>query len=415
MAAMRVLDVFRSRRVLVIALLGFSSGLPYHLTGQTLLAWLTDEGLSLEAMAAFAAVGLPFTVKWLWAPLLDRYRLPFLGRRRGWLLVLQLALAAGIVVMGAVDPRDQPGWMVLAALGVSLISASQDIVVDAFNTDTLHVEERGAGGAMYVTGYRAGMLLSGAAALALADHLPWQTIYTLFAALVGVGVIGTLLAEEPPEGEATRPPRLVDAIARPFLALVRQDRIVVVLAFVALYKFGEHWTNQMMMPFLKREIGFGNKEVASFYHLLGFAGILLGGVVGGGLVARIGVRRCLIWFGALQASTNLAWAMMAWTDRSIVLLAAAVIVDNVTTMMGTAAFVAYLMSRCERSYSATQYAVLTSVSSVGSRVFGVLAGALVATAGWPVFWLCTALIAIPAITLVRWLPFDDRPAGTSGA
>jgi MFS transporter, PAT family, beta-lactamase induction signal transducer AmpG len=401
--------------VLVIALLGFSSGLPYHLTGQTLIAWLTDEGLSLEAIAAFAAVGLPFTVKWLWAPLLDRYRLPFLGRRRGWLLVSQLALAAGIVAMGAVDPREAPGAMVLAALLVSFLAASQDIVVDAFNTDTLRAEERGAGGAMYVTGYRAGMLLSGFAALALADHLPWQTIYMLFAGLLGVGVIGTLLADEPPEGEATRPPRLLDAIRGPFRALARQDGIVLVLCFVALYKFGEHWTNQMMMPFLKREIGFRNQEVATFYHLLGFAGILLGGVVGGGLVARLGVRRCLIWFGALQASTNLAWAVMASTDRSIALLAAAVLVDNVTTMMGTAAFVAYLMSRCDRSYSATQYAVLTSVSSVGSRVFGVVAGKLVAAAGWPVFWVCTALIAVPALALVRWIPLDERPAGTSGA
>jgi PAT family beta-lactamase induction signal transducer AmpG len=406
---MRVLDVFRRRRVLVIALLGFSSGLPLHLTGQTLLAWLTDDGLSVEAIAAFAAVGLPYTVKWLWAPLLDRYRMPLLGRRRGWLLVLQIALAGGIAVMGTVDPRVEPGWMVLAALLVAFLSASQDVVVDAFNTDTLAVEERGAGGAMYVTGYRAGMLLSGAAALALADHLTWQAIYLLFAALLGVGVIGTLLAEEPAEPAGLRPPRLIDAIGRPFLALVRQDRILLVLGFVALYKFGEHWTTQMMMPFLKREVGFGNKEVATFYHLLGFAGILLGGVLGGGLVARIGVRRCLIWFGALQASTNLAWAAMALTERSIPLLAAAVLVDNVTTMMGTAAFVAYLMSRCERSYSATQYAVLTSLSSVGSRVFGFAAGALVATAGWPVFWVCTAVIAIPAIVMVRWLP------GTTGA
>jgi PAT family beta-lactamase induction signal transducer AmpG len=403
---MRVLDVFRSRRVLVIALLGFASGLPLHLTGQTLAAWLTDEGLSLQAIGAFAAVGLPYTVKWLWAPLLDRYRLPFLGRRRGWLLVLQLALAAAIALMGSFDPRAAPETMAHVAVLVAFLAASQDIVVDAFNTDTLRVEERGAGGALYVTGYRAGMLLSGAAALALADTLPWRTIYLLFAGLLVVaGVTGTLLAAEPPEGEH-RPPRLLDAVVRPFVALVRTDRIVVVLLFVALYKFGEHWTNQMIMPFLKREIGFANREVATVYHLLGFAGILAGSLVGGGLVARLGVKRCLIAFGALQASTNLAWMAMALTDRSPVLFAAAVLVDNVTTMMGTAAFVAYLMSRCDRSYSATQYAVLTSVSSVGSRVFGVLAGMLVATAGWPVFWLCTALVAIPALLLVRWLPFD---------
>lgn len=411
---MRVLGVFRQSRVLVIALLGFSSGLPLHLTGQTLIAWMTDEGISLEAIAAFAAVGLPYTLKWVWAPFFDRFAVPFLGRRRGWLLVLQLALAAAIAVMGSMDPRAAPGALALAALVVAILSASQDIVVDAFNTDTLHVEERGAGSAMYVTGYRAGMLISGFVALALAGSLSWQTIYTIFAALMGLGVLGTLLATEPVE-PAERPARFQEAIVRPLIALIRQRRILVVLAFVALYKFGEHLTNLMVLPFLKKEVGFTWPEIATLYHLLGFGGILVGGLVGGGLVARLGVKRCLIAFGLLQASTNLAWAVLAVTDRSMVLLGAAVLVDNVTTMMGTAAFLAYLMSRCDRSVSATQYALLTSLSSVGWRVFGFLAGAVVTAAGWPVFWICTALIAIPAIALVRWLPFDEGPAGTSGA
>lgn len=406
---MRALDVFRSRRVLVIALLGFSSGLPLYLTGQTLIAWMTDEGVSLETIGAFAAVGLPYTVKWLWAPVFDLFALPLLGRRRGWLLVLQLALAGAILAMGSVDPGDEPLALVIAALAVAFLSASQDIVVDAFNTDSLAPEERGAGGAMYVTGYRAGMLTSGALALALAGTLPWDRIYALFAALMGLGVLGTLLAREPAE-PAGRPRSFEQAISRPFLALIRQRRILVILAFVALYKLGEHLTNLMVLPFLKKDVGFSWSEIATLYHLVGFAGILVGGLIGGGLVARLGVKRCLVAFGALQASTNLAWAVLAVTERSTPLMAAAVLIDNLTTMMGTAAFVAYLMSRCDRAFSATQYALLTSLSSVGWRVFGKWAGEAAAALGWPAFWVGTMLVAIPALVLVRWLPFEERIA-----
>jgi PAT family beta-lactamase induction signal transducer AmpG len=177
---------------------------------------------------------------------------------------------------------------------------------------------------------------------------------------------------------------------------------------VALYKFGEHQTNQMVLPFLKNQVGFTWKEIATLYHLLGFVGILIGGTVGAGLVARVGVRRCLVWFGILQASTNLAWAALALTDRSVPLFAAAVLVDNVTTMMGTAAFVAYLMSRCDRAVSATQYAILTSLSSVSFRVFGFLGPLVIGAVGWAGFWVGTALVAIPALVLVAWLPFEER-------
>ena len=196
---MRPASVFRSRRVLVIALLGFSSGLPLLLTGQTLTAWMTAEGVSLKSIGVFSLVGLPYTFKWGWAPLLDRYRLPFLGRRRGWLLVLQLALMAAIGFMGSIDPRAEPALLAAAAVAVAFLSASQDVVIDAFNADTLEPEERAAGGATYLTGYRAAMLVSGALALALADHTSWQAIYWSFSALMVIGLAGTLIAREPPE------------------------------------------------------------------------------------------------------------------------------------------------------------------------------------------------------------------------
>jgi PAT family beta-lactamase induction signal transducer AmpG len=405
----RPFDVVRSRRVLVIALLGFSSGLPLLLTGQTLTAWMTDEGVSLKAIGVFSLVGLPYTFKWAWAPLLDRYRLPFLGRRRGWLLVLQLALMGAIAVMGAVDPRTEPALLAAAAVAVAFLSASQDVVIDAFNADSLHPDERAAGGATYLVGYRGAMLVSGALALALADRVAWQAIYWSFAGLMVIGLVGTLVAREPGEAES-RPASLAEAVWRPVVQLLRQPAVGVVLAFVALFKFGDHVALHLAIPFLKSGAGFSFATIALLYHLCGFAGTLAGGVFAGPLVVRVGLRRALVLFGALQAVTNLSWAALAAAEGSRALLVAAVVSDNLANAIGSAAFVAYLMSRCDRAYSATQFALLTSLSSIGGRVFTFAGAALQAEAGWAAVWLATAAVAIPALVLVRFLPIAPAPA-----
>jgi PAT family beta-lactamase induction signal transducer AmpG len=410
--SVRLLDVFRSRRVLVIALLGFSSGLPLLLTGQTLFAWMAEEGVALTAIGALSLVGLPYTFKWVWAPLLDRFRLPFLGRRRGWLLLFQLGLIGGIAVLGSLDPRTQPAGLAVAALVVAFLSASLDVVVDAFNTDTLRAEERAAGGAMYVSSYRAAMLVAGALALALADHLTWRAIYAAFAALMGLGLVGTLVAREPPES-ADRPASLVEAVRRPLVGLLRQPSAATVLVFVALFKFGDHIALALVIPFLKTGAGFSFTAIAALYHLVGFAGTTAGGIFGGGLAARLGLRKCLVLFGALQACANLGWAVMAMADRSMALLAAVVLLDNAANAMGTVAFVAYLMSRCDRAVSATQYAILTSLSSVGGRLFGFAGAALAAAAGWPILWLASVAVAAPALLLVGRLPMEERAGARS--
>jgi PAT family beta-lactamase induction signal transducer AmpG len=403
----RFLDVFRSRRVLVIALLGFSSGLPYLLTAQTFSAWLTAEGVSLEAIGAAASVGLVYNLKWAWAPLLDRFRWPFLGRRRGWLLVLQLALAAAIALMGSLSPHDQPEALALAAVVVAVLSASQDVVVDAFNADTLHPEERAAGGGMYVTGYRTAMLIAGTLALVLADHVEWRAIYGGLAALMGLGVVGTLLASEPAESEPA--PTLADAFWRPFAMLLTQPRVLVVLGFVAFYRISEQLTLTMLIPYLSRDLGFTFTEIALEYKLLGFAGLAAGGVLGGALVARLGLARCLLAFGVLQAATNLLWAALALFDRSLVALGAAVVVDHLANAMGAGAFVAFLMARTDRAASATQMALLTALSSLIGRTIGVASGVVIAHVGWSGFWVATALASLPALALVPFLPRDrDR-------
>lgn len=393
----------------MLALLGFSSGVPLLLTGQTLAAWMSVADVDLTTIGAYSLVALPYTFKWAWAPLVDRYRWPFLGRRRGWLLVLQLALAVAIAAMGLCDPRAAPVTLALLAATVAFLSATQDIVVDAFTADTLRPDERAAGSALYVGSYRAAMLVTGAASLRLAEVVPWRYLYGGCAALMLVGVVGTFLAEEPPEADR-RPPTLWAAVVRPLASLLRQRAIAIVLLFVATFRFGEHLVLQLLVPFLRDGVGFTFADIALLYQLVGFAGTVAGGLAGGWLVPRLGLRRSLAWFGAAGASANVAWALLTVTGPSWPALVAAVLVDAVTSSMAATAFVAYLLSRCEPAVSATQYAILTSVSSVGARFLGFAAALVALHAGWAVLWLVTAAVALPALVLVRWLPLDEPAA-----
>jgi MFS transporter, PAT family, beta-lactamase induction signal transducer AmpG len=375
------LAIFRSRRMLVLFLFGFSSGLPLYLTGQTLQAWLTSAGVPLAEIAAFSTVGLAYTLKFTWAPLLDRYALPFLGRRRGWVMVTQCALVAAIVTMGLVDPVEQPRLLFVLAVIVAALSASQDIVLDAYNADLLSPEERAAGGAIYIIGYRVAMLVTGTLALALADYIPWSIIYPVIASMLLIGVVGTLIAEEPraPERPAAT---IVQAVYLPFVELFKRLGVggaVGVLGFVALYKFGDSFAQTLLITFFKRGAGFQWLEIAAINKFVGFAGIFVGGLAAGSLVARFGLRNMLVGFGVMQAMTNLLYALLAATGPSYGLFGAAVLCDNLTGAMGTAAFVAFLMSVCSPAVSATQFALLTSLSSLGQRVFGPLADDVVTT------------------------------------
>jgi PAT family beta-lactamase induction signal transducer AmpG len=399
---------YRARRVRVLALLGFSSGVPLLLTGQTLAAWMKVEDVDLTTIGYFSLVALPYNFKWAWAPLIDRYRLPFLGRRRGWLLVLQVALIATIAAMGAVDPRASPAALAALAVAVTFLAASQDIVINAFTADTLRPDERAAGSALYVGTFKAAMLVTGAASLRLADVVPWRFIYGGCAALMLIGVLGTLLAEEPAEA-ADRPPSLAAALWTPLARLLRQPRIAVVLGFVATFTFGEQLVRHLAVPFLD-DTGYSLVEMADFYHVVGFAGTVVGGVLGGWAVPRIGLRRALLWFGAAGAATNLCWALLAAAPPSWAALAAAAIADNVASSAAAVAFVAYLMTRCDPAVSATQYALLTSLSSLGGRLLGFAGALLVDAAGWTALWLATTAAILPALVLVRWLPVADaRP------
>jgi len=389
----------------VLFLLGFSSGLPNLLTSQTLAAWMTQVHVKLDRIADMSLVGLAYFLKFLWAPLFDRYRLPFLGRRRGWCLVLQIALIAAIVRMGIIDPISEPLWLAGFAIAIAFLSASQDVIIDAYKADLLAPHERAAGSAAYVFGYRFSWVVSGTVALIMADHTSWNVIYGVMAVSMLLGVVGTLLADEPVV-PATPPRTLASAVIRPFLEFFERlgwRSALLVLAFAGLYRFGDYFADVLIIPFLKDSAGFAWTEIGLIHKFLGLGGTLVGGLAAGSLVARFGLRRTLLTFGVLAALTNLLYMWLAITGKSYVIFCVAVALDQISTALVTTAFLAVLMGVCSPAVSATQFALLTALSSVGKRVFGPLADNVVDAVGWNGFFVVTAMMSIPGVVLAWWV------------
>jgi MFS transporter, PAT family, beta-lactamase induction signal transducer AmpG len=397
-----LLGVFRGRRIFLLLLLGFSSGLPLALTGATLQAWLTVSGVDLTTIGMFALVGQPYTYKFLWAPLMDRFTIPLLGRRRGWLVLTQLGLLATIAWMGTLVPERSPWLLAGLALVVAFLSASQDIVFDAYRTDVLGAQERGAGAAVSVLGYRIAMLVSGGLALILADEwLGWRGTYWLMAALMLVGVAATWAAQEP-----SAPPRaphtLEQAVREPLGEYFGRDGAWILLALIVLYKLGDAFAGSLSTAFLIRGPGFSLTEVGVVNKWLGVIATIAGALAGGALMARLRLYRSLVLFGVLQAVTNLGYMLLALAGKSYVLMIAAVAAENLCGGMGTAAFVALLMAMCERRHSATQYALLSALAALGRVYVGPAAGAMAQSLGWPEFFFATFLIALPGVAMLVW-------------
>ncbi|MFH0899165.1 MAG: MFS transporter [Pseudomonadota bacterium] len=393
--------------------LGFSSGLPLTLTGQTLSAWMTDEHVDLKTIGAFSLVGLAYSFKWIWSCVFDRFSLPWLGRRRGWILLLQLGLAASIAAMGCVNPRTTPGMMVATAILTALFSASLDVVVDAHRADLLSSAERAAGTAAYVMGYRTGILLAGTLALILADLVRWSVVYWLIAGLMAMTTITAALAEEPTttttqdfQGSAPSA-SFFGIIARALHQLFAKKAAVFVLLFVVLYKFGDSYAAPLFTPFVLDHLGFSKTELALFNKAIGFGGTVLGAAAGAALATRHGLARMLVCFGILQAATNLLFSALAVVGKSYGLFVAAIFIDNTANSLGTAVFLAFLLTLTEKSVSATQYALLTALSSVGQRFFGWSTGYVVASVGWAGFYATTALLALPGLLLIPFVPIDE--------
>ncbi|MGE3677074.1 MAG: MFS transporter [Burkholderiales bacterium] len=403
MTAAAYAQVFRSRKILVLLFLGFSSGLPLALTAGTLQAWLAAEQVSIVAIGWFALVGQPYTYKFLWAPFMDRYALPFLGRRRGWLLVTQVALAAAIAFMGTIKPTESTWLLGAVALLVAFLSASQDVVFDALRTDWLERDERGAGAAVSVLGYRIAMLASGAGVLILADlWLGWRGAYWLMAALMAVGMVATWFVIEP-EVEGGAPRSLDAAVVQPFREFFSRDAAVLMLALVVLYKLGDAFAGSFTTTFLLRGPGFSLTEVGAFNKGFGLLATIAGGLAGGVMMVRMRLYRALLAFGILQAVTNLGFMLLAIAGKNHALMVAVVGLENICGGMGTIAYVALLMALCDRRFSATQYALLSALSAVGRVYVGPSAGYMVAALGWADFFLATFVIALPGLALLWWM------------
>lgn len=411
------IGLYLTRRQLVVFLMGFSSGLPLLLGFSTLSFWLREEGVGLTAIGGLLTVATPYSLKFLWAPLMDHVRLPVLchrfGLRRGWLLAIQAALIGSIILVGQTDPAQSLGTLALAALLMAFLSASQDIVVDAYRIEILADHEQGAGAAMTQAGYRVGLIASGAGALALADVLPWSAVYAVMAALVGIGMVATLIGPEP---ESRRPPPpaqplawLRHAMLDPLADFARRRGWLTILVFVLLYRYGDAVAGAMANPFFV-DLGFSGLEIASVTKVFGVVMTMLGVFAGGVLVARLGILGALGVGGVLQAVTNLTFAWLATRGHDVGALAVAVGADSFAGGLGSAAFVAYLSSLCNVAFTATQYALLTSLMAFGRTVLAASSGWLAQGLGWPGFFAATTLLAVPALLLLWFLrePRADR-------
>jgi len=413
-----LISVFRSKRIFLLLLLGFSSGLPLALTGATLQAWLAVEGIDIQAIGWFTLVGQPYVYKFLWAPLMDRYSIPLLGRRRGWLLATQAALLLAIACMGTVSPKEAPFLLAALALAVAFLSASQDIVFDAYRADVLGAEERGAGAAVSVLGYRIAMLVSGGLALILVDNwISWTQAYWLMAALMLVGAAATWAAEEPATPPKA-PKTLAEAVREPLAEYFSRRGAWLLLLVIILYKLGDAFAGTLSTAFLLRGAGFSLTDVGWANKWLGVGATILGLLIGGALMARLRLFKSLLLFGFLQAFTNLGFMLLAAAGKSYPLMITVIAAENLCGGMGTAAFVALLMAMCDRRFSATQYALLSALASLGRVYVGPAAGALAESFGWTTFFFLTFLVALPGIAMLWWQraridELDKSPANAS--
>ena len=423
------LAVYLKRRVLVVAFLGFSSGLPLALSGSTLLVWMREVGVDLGTIGLFALVGTPYTVKFLWAPLVDALDVPVLsrrfGRRRGWLLLAQFLLIAAIVLLGACDPATSAPIVALGALLVAAASATQDIVVDAFRVESLDESEQAAGMASYVAAYRIGMLASTAGALflvsgfesflGLSRHGAWSAGYAVMAALVLVGVATTLFAAEPERSVAAAAAheaavaqenplqRIIAAAAGAFAEFLTRDLALVALVFVILFKFTDALAGALTAPFVI-DLGFSRNEYAAIIKGVGLAATLIGGFAGGFVARAYSLPKSLWIGGVLQAVSALAFSWQAVVGRDAAWLTFAIVVENFTSAIGTVIFVAYLSALCRNPlHTATQFALLTAFAAFGRTYLSSGAGFVAAATGWPVFFAICAAAGLPSLVLLAYL------------
>jgi PAT family beta-lactamase induction signal transducer AmpG len=397
------LSIFGQPKMLVLLLLGFSSGLPLFLTSRTLQAWMTKAEVNLTTIGLFSLVALPYSLKFLWAPVLDRYVPPFLGRRRGWLVITQALLLVSIAAMSLHNPRLGLQALAINALLIAFFSASQDIAVDAYRADILQEREMGAGAGAYVIGYRIALIVVGSIALVLADRMPWPAVYLLLSLLMLVGIVTAFFAPEPVLKDAP-PQTIAEAVVLPFKEFFERRGVLsgaVVLLFVVIYKYPDALGNNMATPFLL-QTGFSQTEIGVVLGGVGIFATIVGVVAAGWFIAQAGINRSLWIFAVLQAASNLAYYVLSLIGNNRNAMIVTIIIENFCVGLVTAGMLAFMMAVTNKRFSATQFALLSSLAAASRDVLVAPAGKLADTLGWPGFWLLSVATIIPAFVL---LPF----------
>ncbi len=394
-------DLF-SKNMLIILLLGFSSGLPLLLTGGTLKTWLAREHVDISTIGYFSWVGMAYSLKFLWSPLLDRFTLFKMGRRRSWMIASQILLMASIFFLGTLNPLDNLSTLALVAVLIAFFSATQDIAIDAYRRELLSNEELGLGSSLNIYGYRIALLISGGAGIGLVGSefwpITWGQLYYLMAACMLVGVITTFFAPEP-KVDGPPPNTLMSAIIDPFAEFLKRPGAWFILTFVFMFKLGDALSGALLNPFYV-EMGFSNADIGLIAKTFGLASSLVGLFLGGMVIYYIGIYRSLWIFGILQGLSTAAFALLTHTGAQAWALATVVVFEDVSSGMGSAAFVAFLGALSNKKYTATQYAIFSSVATLGRNFFSGFSGTMVKSLGWgPFFYVC-ALIAIPGLLML---------------
>lgn len=395
-----------NRKMLTILFLGLASGVPLGIVITVLQAWLTTSGIDLKTVSLAVLVQMPYSWKFIWSPLMDRFVPPFLGRRRGWMLISQLLMLVSIAAMGQFDPAHSLGAILALATVIAFAGASHDIVIDAYRRDVLDESELGFGSAVAVNSYLIGYRYIGVVlGLFLGDVLPWSQVFMVLAAFALVGVAGTLIAIEP-KGAIHAPRTLREAVVSPFLDYLKRPGAVEILLFILLYKLGDNLASALLTLFYIK-VGFSLTQISIYYKVVSFWGMFAGGLVGGAILTRYSIRKCLMGFGVFQGVTPLAFAILVSTGPNVWALIFVVAVETFSLGMGASALTAFMLRLCNRKFSATQYALLTSFMGIPRTIVPASAGFIVDYAGWVHFYILCVVLAIPGLLMIyfrapRW-------------
>jgi PAT family beta-lactamase induction signal transducer AmpG len=391
-----------NRRMAVMLLLGFSSGLPLSLCASTLQAWMATVDTSIRTIGLFTLAQIPYVLKFLWAPLMDRFVLPIFDRRRGWIFLSQVLLIIAIMQLALTDPRSNLPLMGFLALVIAFLSATQDIAFDAYRTEILDGKERGIGVGITVSAYRIAMIVSGAGVLIMADHIGWQAALLIVSLLFIAGIAGVVLGPDA-DTRSRVPVTLNEAVVEPFREFLARRGAWLLLIFIVLYKLGDAFAGSLSTVFLISGLGFSLTDVGIINKVISLAMTIAGALIGGALMIRFSLFNALLWFGIIQALTNLGFMFLAWHGKDYFGAVIVIALENLAGGMGTAAFVALLMALCNHRYTATQFALLSALASLGRVFVGPPSGELVAMFGWTYFYFITFLTALPGLVLLWYL------------